>query len=270
MKLLVASLILVLSLPALANYNYCAAGIIRTNERGGTNFTCTVVTDSSDCSKQYPTGGIVTSLGNNTQYLTFTQFAGHCESTSCFSKDTMVYRVSADGETNPVAITQLSPGDFVLDGDGQRTEFLGYLHADAQQKSRMLEFYSSEDDNAPFLRVSPDHILFVDGMGSQFASDIDLGQSLIHAETGKSIKVGMIMEVDTEGVYAPLTASGTLAVGTQKVKASCFAHTNSPVAASWYFYLKRQALGRKFLDSKSPTETDLSLLGWLRWFGLSR
>lgn len=260
-------ILFLLALSSVASSQYCTEGTVTYDGHGVGHWKCKSTATINQC--QYCESGLLIQNDNSTvQTWKCTNTAGDCG--SCFAKETIVFRANGAHILTPVSISGLQIGDVILDGDAKETEFLGYLDADPDSPSVMLEFYEQEIASVPFLSVSPEHLLFVDGLGTQFAGDIKPGQFLINSETGVEVFVAKVIAVKSNGKYAPLTHSGTLAVGPNKIKASCFAHVNSPALSGWYFYAKKFAFGQYFLESASPSWTDQTLLNLLKRVGLGR
>ena len=136
----------------------------------------------------------------------------------CFGPESWVF-VKGKGRTK---IAQLEIGDKVLDENLHGTEVVAWLHKDDERTAEFLSFNVGGFD--PFV-VSSDHFVFDPSKGTyviageasalQIASfDANLYRYDIRKDCPPSV-------VTVKGVYAPLTASGTILV--QNVVASCFA-----------------------------------------------
>lgn len=133
----------------------------------------------------------------------------------CFSASATVQTL----DRGIVAMKDLLVGDKVLtNAAAQTTRYepvYAFGHWDPTAKATFLQIHhhKSYNDNALPLEVTADHLLQVNGKFEK-ASSVQVGDTLQDAE-GVSTKVVKIQSVTRkDGVYAPLTPSGTLIVDT--------------------------------------------------------
>lgn len=191
--------------------------------------------------------------------------------TKCFSGSMVIYRVGQNNKLEITKIADLKLGDLVLDGDKNQVQFLGYLHDLKDRSDTVLAFYQNETDNQPFLEVTPEHLLFTAEDGLVFATDIKSSiHHLVNAETGIPISIAKIIPITVNGLYAPLTSSGTIMVGPLNVKASCYAHINAPVLSNWYFYFRRFYADSNLFSIQALSTLEDLLMKFVKYIGLAR
>eukprot|EP00929_Paragymnodinium_shiwhaense_P047460 TRINITY_DN2407_c0_g1_i10.p1 TRINITY_DN2407_c0_g1~~TRINITY_DN2407_c0_g1_i10.p1 ORF type:complete len:421 (+),score=38.87 TRINITY_DN2407_c0_g1_i10:105-1367(+) len=142
------------------------------------------------------------------------------QGTHCFPGHSMV-DVQSRG---PTAVRDLEVGDNVLveRSDSVRVyePVLGYIHAVKDEEAAFMVIRHGEGE----LYASSNHMVFVtDGMGvreSKPAAGLDVGAMLVLAGDNASAAVLSVRrEVGAKGMFAPLTASGTIVVNNATVSA---------------------------------------------------
>lgn len=119
------------------------------------------------------------------------------------------------------------------------SDVIMFLDYDPWQRREFLKF---ELANGRTITVTPVHLLVLQDLTSVFASTVQIGdQLLVRGHDDKLIAsavvdVKLILET---GVYAPLTAAGTVVV--DDVLASCYALVDSQQIAHWSFMPMRVA-----------------------------
>jgi len=125
----------------------------------------------------------------------------------CFSSETTV-QILGKGET---AMKNLQIGDKVLVGDNYEPIY-GFAHLDKSKTTEFLQIYITEahdSNNHGPLEVTGDHLIWVNNQYAQ-AQSVKVGDTL-RTTDGEST-VSKISTVFRNGVYAPLTPSGSLLV----------------------------------------------------------
>lgn len=134
----------------------------------------------------------------------------------------------------PKAMRDVAVGDTVRvvtpEGRVEWSQTCGWLHRDPAQGAAYLKLTTSRRQ----LMVSASHLIAVVRGGKvEFipAGDVQVGMALLECETNltnPSVWGNQVVKVETvlaEGVYAPLTVSGTIVV--DGVAASCYADTKT-------------------------------------------
>ncbi|CAB9523349.1 Desert hedgehog protein [Seminavis robusta] len=131
----------------------------------------------------------------------------------------------------PTRMQDLSIGDMVANGKGRFEPVYAFAHLDLNTSTEFLAIHTTPilsdqvSNGAPPLEVTGEHLLLKvsnDG-GYQYvpAQSVHVGDMLSGTGTGdERIRVTKIGSVHREGLFAPLTASGTLAVN--GVAISCY------------------------------------------------
>lgn len=132
----------------------------------------------------------------------------------CFPGEATV-QLSSRG---PMPLKDLSEGDEVLvespSGELAYEPVLGFLHAVSGTASDGYRYLSVTHSHGE-LRISSSHIVFVtrEGIGrsDKFASDLEVGDQLVTV-SGASKVLAIHHDAGNDGMYAPLTSSGTVVV----------------------------------------------------------
>merc|ERR1719436_738055 len=118
--------------------------------------------------------------------------------------------------------------DLVLAQGGLYERVLGFLHVDGLNTA--TKFLSVMHADGQF-RLSANHVVFVEG-GDKVAADLETGDKLFVLGTSgvvsKEVVVKITEEVGLDGMFAPLTSSGTIVV--DNVVASNYASYSEHVA----------------------------------------
>jgi len=153
----------------------------------------------------------------------------------------------------------LRSGDEVLGKTGAFEPVLGFLHVTATNDAS--KFLSVKHSNGQ-LRVSPHHVVFVEG-GDKLAVDLVAGDRLLVAEQSGAVPrevVSVTQASGSSGMFAPMTPSGTIVV--DNVVASnyaSYAHTWFPHCAlhTVFFPVRAfHALGFSSLPGTSSAMTE--------------
>jgi hypothetical protein len=133
----------------------------------------------------------------------------------CFAADTTVF---SRKQGRSVRMADLTVGDEVLDASMQYVEVIGWLHRDERVEA---EFWELKHETGSLL-VTPDHMLFCPEAGDYVrAKDVRSLQTLFLDGSFLRSKVESRGTVKRQGIFAPLTASGSLMV--DGIHASCYA-----------------------------------------------
>ncbi|MBL4818594.1 MAG: hypothetical protein JKY15_05100 [Deltaproteobacteria bacterium] len=208
------------------------------------------------CERGACTDARVTTIGNETTWecVSYRDACG-----ACFAPGTVVYR-----EGTPIRIDQLQVGDIVDDGLGSTSKVVGFFHREDDTDAEMLQIYSNRTPE-PVLVVSPKHLLSNEDGSFIFADKFVPGTSL-KLETGNVVTVGKVEKVLLQGLYAPITESGTLLVGKHRIIASCYAHATSHDLS--HFYARWIYAGAN-TAKVSPGAIQLFLLQALKGLGMA-
>ena len=103
----------------------------------------------------------------------------------------------------------LKLGDKVLVSGNKYEEIYSFGHRHEDSIGRYLQIHS-RDAKTP-LEMSPDHMVQLEGGSFVPASHLEVGSKLVQHD-GSSTVVEDIREVESRGVYAPFTESGTIVV----------------------------------------------------------
>ncbi|KAB7505983.1 Protein hedgehog [Armadillidium nasatum] len=168
--------------------------------------------------------------------------------TGCFPGEAIV-----DTPEGPLPLALLKIGDKVkvLRSDGMLTfsPVLMFLHEDPTHQRNFLSISTS---SGMVLNLTPSHLLFTlrsyrapsnpvfresFSVGEVvLAGSVNLGDYLFVTQNDSSVRLDKIVDINSifrKGVYAPLTAEGTVIVN--NVVASCYAVIDSQYLAHWAF-----------------------------------
>lgn len=126
-------------------------------------------------------------------------------SDACFSGNMTVEL--EDKSTIPLSQVQI--GDKVKVAPGKYEPIYAFGHKDAEAINHFLHI-TTNGNNKP-LEISNDHMVFMDNGRSVPASMVKLGDKLV-ATSGDVVEVTTIRSVNSKGLYAPFTYSGTIHV----------------------------------------------------------
>lgn len=185
-------------------------------------------------------------VNNDTWKWTCDDFAKEKPSDECFHSSTIVY--NQYGIMLPMS--EVSIGDTILDGDGEPTKVLGFLH-------RVIT--TTQVVVIADVKVTPNHLLYANDT-TIFARDLT-HDHILNAEMPYRTQVHPSRRMVSGLFIAPLTESGTMQVGLYKLKVSCFANHNYPTVAYWYTRIKH------FFSpyDDSPPRFDLVLSSWITY-----
>ena len=143
---------------------------------------------------------------------------GYAPYPACFTADTWTFVVGK----GRVTMDELRKGDVVLDHDLRPTKIIGWLHKD---RDLSVEFIRIRLYGCDPLTVSPDHLLY-DPVKDDFVLAAEASSLQVLSMDATLINITLptklpFERVQCQGVYAPLTESGTFLA--QNVVASCYA-----------------------------------------------
>ena len=122
-----------------------------------------------------------------------------------------------------VPMMDLQPGDEVMVGDGTYEPIYAFAHYAPTIKASFLQMSTSLGS---MIEVTPEHLIFVkDKTDPVRADEIVVGDLLQVASGDDLMSVTEIRFVELEGLFAPLTVDGTIAV--EGIKASCYIWTGA-------------------------------------------
>lgn len=181
----------------------------------------------------------------------------------CFSKANIV-EVQGKGL---ISMDSLQIGDFVRAGNNQYSRVYSFIHLNREVEADFLQIHA-EGLNKP-LEVTPEHMVFVENAAVP-ASQVKVGDML-----GES-KVSEIKTVNRNGVFAPVTESGSIVVSGALASSYAAVRPYSPIdqhtEAHALFSFRRMVCAFDFGICKSETSTEDGLPEWLSplaTFGLS-
>lgn len=121
----------------------------------------------------------------------------------CFPGEAAVHVIGR----GDVRLSDLQAGDHVLDKSGTTSEpVLGFLHAVLSQSNVFLTVIHSRGE----FRASANHIVFANEK-EMLVANAQVGDHLFVAE-GKSLVLSVRRSISSQGMFAPLTASGMIVV----------------------------------------------------------
>nr|APD15680.1 lophotrochozoan hedgehog-related [Acanthochitona crinita] len=150
----------------------------------------------------------------------------------CFPGDARVQL--QNGQSISMATLEVGQKILTINADGFPTfsEVLMFL----KRHPATQAVYSVLRTDKGSIRMTPRHIVFTDSSNNtahrqpRFAQDVSVGDYLFSAETS-GLEPARVLEIDSEimeGVYVPLTETGTLVV--DGILASCYSSINHHVA----------------------------------------
>ena len=137
---------------------------------------------------------------------------------SCFPGDSYVLTE----QNQKVLIADVVPGTKVFsfvnsNGKMESSEVYTILHFEPNRIARYLILKTQSGDT---LKISPNHLIFLEKLEVKFASEVKISDVLITANGDKSMVVD-ISYMMQRGVFAPVTHSGTIIV--DGILVSCYA-----------------------------------------------
>jgi len=112
---------------------------------------------------------------------------------------------------------ELQVGDRVLTGDGTYSKVYAFSHKDASTKVTYLQILTESMNKKHPLEITGKHLLYVyDNRNSkkklEFAQAVKVGDFLVSSRTENKSRVVSIRSIQRQGLYTPLTATGTIVV----------------------------------------------------------
>lgn len=121
---------------------------------------------------------------------------------ACFPEEATV-QVRGRGD---ISMADVNTGDYVLTKDAYEP-VLGFLHVLGARSTKYVVITHS----VGMLRASANHLVFLADGSDKPAAEIQVGDVVLSAEGASSV-LSVRQEASDSGMYAPLTASGTLLV----------------------------------------------------------
>jgi len=163
------------------------------------------------------------------------------DGTLCFSKDTTI-DVMGKGI---VTMQELRVGDRIWTTQQTYDTVYAFGHYDPFQSTTFLQLHTTnsdnDNDNDKPLEVTPKHMLFVEGKTHPVTADsLCVGDVLVIVPPVPSHKdidnpststISKITVISKQGIYAPLTTSGTLVVN-GGIAASCYVPISEATSSS--------------------------------------
>ena len=135
-------------------------------------------------------------------------------SPSCFSETATVSVLNR----GPTKMADLRVGDKIPTVSGEYQPIYAFAHRDTDT---VLDFLRIHTQSARALEITKDHLVFVAGQSSPVrAETIQPGDKLVLGSKQEEAMVTKIDTVKRQGLYAPLTADGTLVV--DGIATSCY------------------------------------------------
>jgi len=167
----------------------------------------------------------------------------------CFAGNNQVNVLQGSFSNITKPIKELRIGDFVQVEHDEYSRVYSFAHLDSSRKSSFLQIYS--DNLKSPLEITPDHLLFAKSSGgktveSKAASLIKLGDELLLPSGGTSTVTKIRNTIRKDGIYAPLTEKGTIAVS--GVLASCYVAlpSNHKFSSSFHWLSHMATLPRRW------------------------
>ncbi|CAB9522857.1 Intercellular signal essential for a variety of patterning events during development (By similarity) [Seminavis robusta] len=245
--LLLATLALLLLLPTATAENHLRRQLQQGDSCHGTNYVC---------SFYYNDGGSCSDISGCSW-----SFAGECSESGCcqgvakqcdeMSSETpclaqgckwgpappncfsggMVVPMLGNGMK---AMKDLQVGDWVWTGKSRYQPIYAFGHYDPGETVEFLQIHvkagdssdsqqHQQNDNVSIMEITGDHLIYVQGKKYPVpAATVQLGDSLWSQATEKPAPVIAITTAQKQGIYAPLTADGTIVVGQGWILASTY------------------------------------------------
>lgn len=157
----------------------------------------------------------------------------------------------------------LAIGDKVFTHLGRYKPVYGWAHLDEQTVADYLMVYTNASPASP-VEVTGEHLLSVKGQGFVPAKSLQVGDGLDTAgESGVSATITAIQFVQRQGLFAPLTPSGTIMV--HNISASCYINVQHDIPDSSFYVAVG---GRKIISHHTLSHISLSPIRAL-CFGVS-
>jgi len=161
----------------------------------------------------------------------------------CFSKfnNVEVMNMMDGGVSGSKPMDAIAVGDYVKDSSSSFSRVMSLGHVDHDQKAAFVRIATINNNNDNInnssrqpIELTAKHMIFVKGKGAIPADKVRVGDELNTSSIGSSGKVTKIDYVVRDGVYAPITESGTIMVN--DVQASSYAQFFDTDAKNDYHY----------------------------------
>ena len=192
---------------------------------------------------------IITYVDQNTSEWKCTSYSYN----KCFEGNTLVWT-----SNNTIPMNELVIGDEIHDADGNPTKVIGFT-SHKTVLTTTIQFTS----NGNIVReVSPYHIVY--GMnGPDYATNFRSGDYL--STTTDELLVDVRYTTKRTELITPITSSGTMLVGENKIRASCYAHTKWLRTLHYYTKIRNTL----FSYNKSTSSLEKYVTRFLKFVGLA-
>ena len=134
----------------------------------------------------------------------------------CFSGKSQVLVEMPEGSIVHKRMDALKIGDSVQTADGTFSKVYSFGHKVASSTTKYLQVFSAGMDNAHPLEISTEHLIYTHDASKNTpvlvaAGDLRVGDSLVTAH-GSPSTILWIREVQSQGLFSPITATGNLIV----------------------------------------------------------
>lgn len=152
----------------------------------------------------------------------------------CFTGHSTV--LTSSGRHLPLSELQVGDRVLALDPTTNRltfSEVIMFLDYDPSQRREFLKIRLA---NGRTITLTPVHLLVLQDHSTVFASTVKIGDKLLVCDRDDVLVASAVVDVELileTGVYAPLTAAGTVVV--DDVVASCYALVDTQWIAHWSF-----------------------------------
>ena len=182
----------------------------------------------------------------------------HPTSLPCFPGDSVV-TVEGKGD---VMMRDLEIGNRVLGMDGKYTPVYAFGHQDFEITSQYVRIYTNVTSTPP-LGISGEHYLFLHDQQEVPALPqfLKIGDVLLGVQDMKPLKVIKIESVTSKGLFAPLTADGTIAVN--GIVCSNYVHSflGTDLSPDYVYLLNYKIMARNAFNHMRYSPVRLAALG---------
>ena len=182
----------------------------------------------------------------------------------CFPGDAVV-TVEGKGD---VMMRDVEIGNRVLGMDGKYTPVYAFGHQDFEITSQYVRIYTNVTSTPP-LGISGEHYLFLHDQQEVPAlpESLKIGDVLLGDQGMQPLEIIKIDTVMSKGMFAPLTADGTIAVNGIVCSNYVFGFRGTDLSPDYVYLFNYKIMARNSFNQMTCSPVRLAALGISPWFG---